>query len=86
VCVRLSLTSAAQVGTFDIYKRDFGEATGEDREGDRSLLPKPMQVKKGTFGRAGQTKWTHLAAEDTSRKGEDLWAEAQKAAKRSRFN
>jgi len=65
------------VGTFDIYKRDFGEATGDDKGMDRSLLPKPMQVKKGMFGRAGQTKWTHLAdADTTAKRGDDLWAAA----------
>jgi microfibrillar-associated protein 1 len=63
------------VGTFEIYNRDFNAPTGEDRGVDRSALPKPMQVRKGLFGRAGQTKWTHLGAEDTSTK-DDAWAKA----------
>ena len=93
-------------GSFDIYARDFGAATGEDKGFDRTMLPKvrrlartlrlfgecvdsvlrlpqAMQVRKGTFGRAGQVKWTHLAAEDTSRK-DDIWA-AQKRACLSAF-
>jgi len=69
------------VGTFDILRRDFSEATGEDVGADRSLLPKPMQVRKGTFGRAGQTKWTHLSAEDTTAKGDDLWAAAKRGGR-----
>jgi microfibrillar-associated protein 1 len=28
------------IGTFDIYKRDYGAATGEDKGYDRSMLPK----------------------------------------------
>jgi microfibrillar-associated protein 1 len=61
------------IGTFDIYKRDFSAATGEDKGTDRSMLPKAMQVRKGLFGRAGQVKWTHLSAEDTTRKKDDEW-------------
>ena len=89
------------IGTFEIYSRDFGAATGEDKGTDRSMLPKArrdagamrtraaaltraravgcfarlqaMQVRKGTFGRAGQVKWTHLSAEDTSRKRDDAY-------------
>jgi microfibrillar-associated protein 1 len=63
------------IGTFDIYKRDFGAATGEDKGYDRTLLPKAMQVRKGVFGRAGQVKWTHLSAEDTTRKKDDDWGQ-----------
>ena len=65
-------------GTYEIYNRDFTAPTGEDKGVDRSTLPKPMQVKKGLFGRAGQVKWTHLAAEDTSTK-DDAWAHASAA-------
>ncbi|CAG8728068.1 30715_t:CDS:2, partial [Racocetra persica] len=48
-----------------IFKRDYTEAT-PDEAAHKELLPKVMQVKN--FGRAGQTKWTHLADQDTSKK------------------
>jgi len=46
-----------------ITNRDYSAPTLEDKF-DKSMLPEIMQVKK--FGRAGQTKWTHLSKEDTS--------------------
>ena len=53
--------------THEIYARDFSAATGSDRGVDKSALPKAMQVRGDKFGKVGQTKWTHLANEDTSR-------------------
>jgi hypothetical protein len=29
-------------------------------------MPKAMQLRKGQFGMAGRTKWTHLTNEDTT--------------------
>ena len=49
----------------ELYKRDFSEAT-IDEVRHRELLPEVLQVKR--FGRAGQTKYTHLQDQDTSRK------------------
>ncbi|KAL6769975.1 hypothetical protein ACKKBG_A33100 [Auxenochlorella protothecoides x Auxenochlorella symbiontica] len=46
-----------------LASRDFSAPTGQDKF-DRSTLPKVMQVKN--FGRRGQTKWTHLADQDTT--------------------
>ena len=63
-------------GADDIYKRDFSAPTELERH-DKTLLPAAMQVRKGTFGMRGNTKWTHLTNEDTSiRKDErdDLWS------------
>lgn len=55
--------------THDIYKRDFSAPTGGDKGVDKKNLPRSMQVRGDKFGKMGQTKWTHLAAEDTSRLG-----------------
>ncbi|CAG8651645.1 22860_t:CDS:2 [Cetraspora pellucida] len=46
-----------------IFKRDYTEATPDEAV---------MQVKN--FGRAGQTKWTHLADQDTSKK-DAVWSQ-----------
>ncbi|KAJ0399028.1 hypothetical protein P43SY_006899 [Pythium insidiosum] len=53
----------------DVRRRDASEATLEDKF-NKEMLPAVMQVKN--FGRAGRTKYTHLAAEDTSTK-DALW-------------
>lgn len=66
--------------TFDIYKRDFSAPTGEDKF-DKQILPKVMQLRKGQFGRAGRTKWTHLTDQDTTLAGggrDDSYALDQK--------
>ena len=62
--------------------QDFGQATGNDRIGDKSTLPAPMQVKN--FGMRSQVKWTHLGKEDTMGKDKDrpLWAEDRNLSKR----
>eukprot|EP01062_Namystynia_karyoxenos_P069887 TRINITY_DN65306_c0_g1_i1.p2 TRINITY_DN65306_c0_g1~~TRINITY_DN65306_c0_g1_i1.p2 ORF type:complete len:531 (+),score=211.31 TRINITY_DN65306_c0_g1_i1:92-1594(+) len=49
----------------ELHRRDIGHAVGADKF-DKSQLPKAMQVRGGDFGKKGQTKWTHLTAEDTS--------------------
>jgi microfibrillar-associated protein 1 len=35
---------------------------------NKAALPKAMQVRGAAFGKMGQTKWTHLSAEDTTDK------------------
>ncbi|KAI9284593.1 splicing factor, Prp19-binding domain-containing protein [Umbelopsis sp. AD052] len=49
----------------EIFKRDYEVAT-ESEINKKEMLPEVMQVKK--FGMAGQTKYKHLAAEDTTDK------------------
>lgn len=49
----------------DLKQRDFNLPTGEDKA-DKSILPELMQKRMGAFGRKGNSKWTHLAQEDTT--------------------
>ncbi|PXF44191.1 Microfibrillar-associated protein 1 [Gracilariopsis chorda] len=49
----------------EIYNRDYNQPT-EGEKYDRTALPKPLQVKHGQLGRAGRSKFAHLAAEDTA--------------------
>eukprot|EP01065_Artemidia_motanka_P032145 TRINITY_DN39194_c0_g1_i1.p1 TRINITY_DN39194_c0_g1~~TRINITY_DN39194_c0_g1_i1.p1 ORF type:complete len:477 (+),score=168.74 TRINITY_DN39194_c0_g1_i1:54-1484(+) len=48
-----------------VYQRDFGAAVGMDKA-DKELLPTAMHKRGADFGKKGQSKWTHLTAEDTS--------------------
>ena len=50
---------------------DAGGATLEDKF-DKKALPAVMQVAAGKFGRKGQTKYTHLADQDTTEK-DGIW-------------
>ncbi|CAG8509150.1 2097_t:CDS:10 [Diversispora eburnea] len=54
----------------DIFKRNYAAPT-PDEAVRKEVLPKVMQVKN--FGRAGQTKWTHLADQDTTKK-DSVWS------------
>ncbi|KAK1442656.1 microfibril-associated protein [Babesia gibsoni] len=53
-------------GSEPVYNRDYNAPTADDRI-DKSMLPKPMQVRRGMYGKVGQTKYTHLTAEDTTK-------------------
>eukprot|EP00903_Cladosiphon_okamuranus_P017448 g16072.t1 len=55
----------------DVRRRSYNAPTLEDKF-DKTQMPKPMQVKN--FGRSGQTKWTHLANEDTTQ-WDSAWAQ-----------
>jgi microfibrillar-associated protein 1 len=50
---------------------DWAGRTGEDSYIDKAALPKVLQVKN--FGRAGRTKYTHLADQDTSRGKDNMF-------------
>ncbi|GIX64615.1 micro-fibrillar-associated protein 1 [Babesia caballi] len=53
-------------GSEPLYNRDFNAPTADDRV-DKSLMPKPLQVRRGQYGKMSQVKHTHLTAEDTTR-------------------
>lgn len=65
---------SVRAGDVRLRQLDSGPAV------DRAALPAPMQVRDGKFGMRGQTKYTHLAAEDTTAKGDILYFSAAKAA------
>lgn len=58
-----ALAALAARGVDDVRLRAADGATGADAM-NKMLLPQVMQVKN--WGKRGRTKWTHLAAEDTS--------------------
>ncbi|CAD2099376.1 micro-fibrillar-associated protein, putative [Plasmodium vinckei] len=62
-------------GKEEIYRRDYNEPTYEDKI-DKEKLPKVLQVRRGKFGKQGQTKYTHLLDNDTSKK-DSLWNNPQ---------
>ncbi|KAF8425166.1 splicing factor, Prp19-binding domain-containing protein [Tirmania nivea] len=51
----------------EILKRNYATALVEDQTVNKEILPKYMQVRGEEYGKRGKTKWTHLAAEDTSK-------------------
>lgn len=53
----------------EILKRNYATAAVEDQTVNKEILPKYMQVRGEEYGKRGKTKWTHLAAEDTSKAG-----------------
>ena len=66
-----------------IYKRDFSAPTGEDKEFKKESMPAVMQVAAGMWGKRGQTKYTHLKDQDTSRR-DSPWNNPQRSGGRSR--
>ncbi|KJP89931.1 hypothetical protein AK88_00387 [Plasmodium fragile] len=69
-------------GKEEIYTRDYNEPVYEDKV-DRENLPKVLRVRRGNFGKQGQTKYTHLLDNDTSRK-DSLWANRDMEDRRAR--
>ena len=47
-----------------LLNRDFNQATGQDKYIDFDKVPEAM--KRKNFGKMSQSKWTHLANEDTT--------------------
>lgn len=48
-----------------IFNRDYNAPTA-DELWDKSALPAVLQKRRGDFGKKGNTKYTHLTAEDTT--------------------
>jgi microfibrillar-associated protein 1 len=47
-----------------LFMRDYNAPVEEDT--DKAILPGTLQKRRGDFGKKGQSKWTHLTAEDTT--------------------
>ncbi|CAM9167058.1 unnamed protein product [Scytosiphon promiscuus] len=69
----------------DVRRRSYNAPTLEDKF-DKTQMPKPMQARPlfwtnivKNFGRSGQTKWTHLANEDTTQ-WDSAWAQEHHVA------
>lgn len=48
-----------------LLSRDYNMPTGDDKM-DKSVLPAVLQKRAGTFGKKGNSKWTHLTDMDTT--------------------
>jgi len=48
-----------------LFSRDYNMPVGEDKM-DKSVLPAVLQKRRGQQGTKGNSKWTHLTAEDTT--------------------
>jgi microfibrillar-associated protein 1 len=59
----------------ELLKRDYTVATAEEHR-NKAILPQSLQVRSGELGRASRTKYTHLTAEDTSKK-DSPWFDGQ---------
>ena len=59
----------------EVLKRNYTVPTAEEHR-NKEDLPKSLQVRSGELGRASRTKYTHLTAEDTSKK-DSPWFDAQ---------
>lgn len=55
----------AQKGDETLYLRDYAEPTVDDLV-DKKTLPTVMRLRRGYWGKAGQTKYTHLMDQDTT--------------------
>ncbi|KAI9173222.1 hypothetical protein H9P43_007353 [Blastocladiella emersonii ATCC 22665] len=58
----------------DVVQRNANGATGEDHFNYEAL---PEVLQRRNFGLAGQTKWTHLVKEDTSKKDTPRYADRE---------
>lgn len=66
----------AETGEEPLYLRDYHEPVADEKF-DKTTLPKVMQVRRGMFGKKGQTKHTHLAEVDTTDKSA-AWSQHSK--------
>ncbi|EGR28160.1 microfibril-associated protein, putative [Ichthyophthirius multifiliis] len=49
----------------EVFQRDFNMPVGEELM-DKSVLPAILQKRRGTYGKKGQSKYTHLTDQDTT--------------------